>query len=82
MQDDVCDKYKKIAEEMRVPYKEQLMEENKMLRNQLLGNQISKHDEITKSQLAWMRQALNSGEFNGSVCGNSWTNDYRDMFYS
>ena len=83
MQDDVSGKYRRIAEEMRAtPYKEQLMEENQRLRNQLLGGRVfPRQKEITKSQFAWMQQALNSGEFNGSVCGNGWTNDYRDIFY-
>lgn len=64
-----------------MPYKEQLMKENQMLRDQLLSSHASRQQALEKNHMAWMHKALNSGEFNGSVCGNGWANDYKDLFY-
>ena len=78
------EKYRDFAS-MRVPYKEQLKKENEELRAHLLnhhGGTKTKHKSLEEETgFAWMHRVLNSGHFEGSVCGNGWCSDYRPMFY-
>ena len=76
------ERYRNFAE-MKVPYKEQLRKENEALRASILGGSADQaggsKDDV---HFAWMHQVLNSGRnFEGSVCGNSWSSDYRPMFF-
>ncbi len=68
---------------MKMPYKEQLKRENILLSQQLLSNRTpaSKGQELDNAHMVWVQRALNSGEFNGSVCGNGWANEYKNLFY-
>ena len=76
------ERYRNFAE-MKVPYKEQLRKENEALRASILGGSADQaggsKDDV---HFAWMHRVLNSGRnFEGSVCGNSWSSDYRPMFF-
>ena len=60
-----------------------LRAENEALRASILGGSADQaggsKDDV---HFAWMHRVLNSGRnFEGSVCGNSWSSDYRPMFF-
>ena len=69
--------------DMRVPYKEQLRRENELMTSQLLRSLTpkTKQRELDRVQLSWIHSALNQEEYAGSVCGNSWSKNYRDVFF-
>ncbi len=68
--------------EAKVPYKEQLMRENAALASQLTQSNHLTPEDVEEIQLEWVHDALKrSGEFNGSVCGNGWANEFRNLFY-
>lgn len=69
--------------DMRVPYKEQLRRENELMTSQLLRSLTpkTKQKELDRVHLSWIHSALNQEEYAGSVCGNSWSKNYRDVFF-
>ncbi|QDZ25000.1 hypothetical protein HOP50_15g75420 [Chloropicon primus] len=76
----MSEKYRNFAD-MKVPYKEQLRRENEELRSSLLASTLAtdpaaKQKELDDIHLNWVNRVLNSGHFEGSVCGNSWWSSY------
>ena len=64
-----------------MPYKEQLVMENAALESQLRASRHLSPGDVEEIQLEWVHDALKSGQFNGSVCGNGWANEFRNLFY-